>query len=206
MNKIKSNCLVYMTYFSLLSIVVNDNICMNVKTATDYVSYFSEPCEDEATMDANTNLMMIDTDDTSPQNPVQAALAGSESRFVANSERDVVRLAIFMRGDAIINSLTVTTRNVRYIRMLFFMGDSLSEELVRSLFSNELRREKTCQWGFLPGPTQNWAVWLQKSVRGLKCLFKEVKGWHYLCSKTAQLINTFVLQMQKSDSLMMRLK
>ena len=85
-------------------------------------------------MDAYTDLMMIDTDDENPPNPVQAALSGSENRFVANSGRDVVRLAMFMRGDATINSLTVTTRNVDSIRMVFFNDERLSEELVSSPF------------------------------------------------------------------------
>ena len=47
----------------------------------------------------------------------------------------------------------------------------------------ELRREKTCLWGFRQGSDTNQAVQPQKMAIGLKFWIKEEEGSFYLCSE-----------------------
>ena len=82
-------------------------------------------------MDANSDLMMVDTDDENPQNYAQGALEASESAFVANNASDQVTLYLLLQNRAIINSLTFSTRYVDYFRLSIYESGKLSEELVR---------------------------------------------------------------------------
>ena len=62
---------------------------------------------------------------------------------------------------------------------------SHSRELAKTFlqFSSESQREKTCLWGFRPGPTKNQAVQPQKMAIGLKFRIKEVESLYDLCSQ-----------------------
>ena len=85
-------------------------------------------------MDSSSDVLMIDTDDTNPQNPAQAALAGSQSSFVANNGLGTVRLVMFLSGEngaAVVNSVAFNTRSVTYMSISFYNEDTILEEMVR---------------------------------------------------------------------------
>ena len=54
---------------------------------------------------------------------------------------------------------------------------------IRSWFLYEPRREKTCLWGFEPGPTQARLYSHRRWLRGLKFWIKEIEGFYYPCSE-----------------------